>query len=720
MLRTAAYRRISNASSSSVAALPALIAAAFALNNAWAAETTLPAIEVSGRAPAQAITKVTEDVEASPASVTVLSKQDLDRKTITTYGDIFRGVTGVSVLEYGQGLVAYEVKARGFASGHGRDMAVYLDGVPLNITGSQHTNGYMDLAQLIPELINRVEIVRGPFSVLSGNHAVAGSVQLTTDANASSMVKFAIDSFGQVRALPVLNADVGGGKLLLAADLTKGEGYTKQSDIERGNLFVRYAFPLAGGTAAVRVQAYDAEAEAPGYLSLADIRAGRTGKRDALSEGIGDAKTQQNVALNYRSDDVEGEHAGGGWFAAIYGVNDIRRRWSNFNLATPIGAEASLQQERDHLHQFGFDVRKTTSFSTAGMPSQIVAGVQYDRQRIEGRRFMTDSDHDRIYGPGDVVSRDRRVLTDTQSLYAQYQLQPLSVFKLTAGLRYDRLKFDVDLKPGDDTFGAAVAAGVPTSVSTSEDQWSPKIGAALTLLDSLSHRVELYGNAARGLKSPYPFSDYFENIGASSVLPDLDISAVRSYEAGLQGSMPDGSANWRIAFWNTRQDKEADRNPVGVFQSFRKTKRDGFDVEGAIRVAPQTRLFANYSHVKARIQDPASPGAVYIPNVVEWTGALGVDGSFAFGAHKFDYSLSNTIVGPQPITAENETHTRRYNRYDARLAYTRADWRGANAFVSLVGYDRQLEEIAFDFGGGAVGVSPRPKMRIVTGIQIPL
>ena len=183
--------------------------------------TTLPRVSITETSQPP-LTRVTEDVAESPANVTVLGRKELDQKTITTYGDIFRGLTGVFVNEYGQGLVAYEIKFRGFASGHGRDVASFLDGVPLNVTGSQHTNGYADLAQVIPELLDRVEVVRGPFSAYAGNHAVAGSVQLFTGRHVKSSFRATLDSNGRTRVLPIYSLDAGPGNLLVAVDATTG------------------------------------------------------------------------------------------------------------------------------------------------------------------------------------------------------------------------------------------------------------------------------------------------------------------------------------------------------------------------------------------------------------------------------------------------------------------------------------------------------------------
>ena len=438
-------------------ATPMTLLSAFCASGAvWAQDTRSAAAlsEVTVTAPDErpAATKVTEDVEALPASVTVIEKKDLDRKTLNTYGDMLRGVAGVNVLEYQQGLIAYGLTLRGFDSDHGRNIGVFLDGMPLNVTGSQHTNGYMDLAQVIPELVNRAELVRGPFSVFAGNHAVGGSLQLYTEAAAPSSLKVTVDSFGRTRILPIKTFDVGPGQLLVALDATKGNGYTRQSDIERYNLFTRYQMRMGNGIASVRLQLYDAKAEAPGYLDRDALVAGRIGLRDFLSRGIGDAKRQQNLVFNYRSDDAEGTGGWGtGWFASLYFNDDTRKRWVNFDLTTPVGSDATLRQERDRLDQVGFDLRMTTSFSTAGLPSQFTGGIQFNREQINARRFFTNADHDPLSPSAllpDPVLVDRRVLTTTTAAYGQYQIQPTERLKITAGLRYDHIAFDTRLPPG--------------------------------------------------------------------------------------------------------------------------------------------------------------------------------------------------------------------------------------------------------------------------------
>ena len=551
------------------------------------AQTTLRPVEVIGaERPRLSPTRITEDIEASPASTTVLDRVALDKLSISTYGDMFRNVTGVFVNDYGQGLVAYEIKMRGFGSGHGRDVAFTLDGVPLNITGSQHTNGYADLAQVIAETVSRVEIVRGPFSVTSGNHAVAGSVNFFTDRNTPSMVKLDVDNFGRVRVLPILSTDVGPGRLLFAFDATKGDGFQDQTGLRRTNFLTRYSLPVGNGQASLRLQHYDANAEAPGYIDYARVLAGTLSPRAALAPGIGDTKKQTNVVANFRSDDAEG--AGGfatGWQSSLYAVRDDRRRYTFFDLNNPAGAPVDIGAERDLLSQFGFDVRKSTMLGSATMPAQLLVGVQYNREAVDAINFTANSQ--RVPLGDAAVGQQRDVTTRTAALYAQYQISPLPRLKLQAGLRFDRIDFAIGLKPLDDAF----SAGGQNSFNSSKNQFSPKLGIAYALSDG-PYAIELFANGARGLKTPYPYGDF-------NRLPDSSITPLTSYEMGVQGGQ--ANAIWRVAVWRTRQDKEALFNSVNQFIGNQQTDRNGFDLEGKYSVSDSVRLVGNYSLVKARV-----------------------------------------------------------------------------------------------------------------------
>jgi TonB dependent receptor len=457
-------------------------------------------------------------------------------------------------------------------------------------------------------------------------------------------------------------------------------------------------------------------------LDLAKIQSGEIGRRDFLSKGIGDEKRQQNIVFNYRSDDAEGR--GGwesGWTGSLYALRDKRERYTNFDLSAPVRSELPLGGEEDKLRQVGLETRKITSLMLGSVPSQIAVGVQYNREQINALNFTATPERNLLApsaGQPDTVGIDRTVLTTTQSLYAQWQIQLIAALKVTAGLRYDRLNFNVALRPEDDTFASAQTAGIGTRITSSASQVSPKLGAGLQVFNSAQWTTDLYANVARGLKSPYAFSDFYANVsGNSSQVPDLAISSLRSAEFGAQGGSKDGAVSWRAGVWDTKQDKEADRNPAGFLESFVKTSRKGFDVEGSFLANATTRIYGNYSGVRARSRT-APAGSDYITNVPEWTAAIGVSTVLTQGAHRFDLSLEDGVTGPQSLTSNNVGRGSTYQRISSRVAYSNREMKGMSAFVSLVAFDKQFEEPKFDFGGGRFGVAPRPKLQATIGAQI--
>ena len=89
---------------------------------------------------------------------------------IASYGDIFRALPGFEVANYGQGAIGYGLSMRGYTNAeHGRDIAYYIDGVPVNDISSIDTPNYADLNILMPETVQSIEVVRGPFDVECGD-----------------------------------------------------------------------------------------------------------------------------------------------------------------------------------------------------------------------------------------------------------------------------------------------------------------------------------------------------------------------------------------------------------------------------------------------------------------------------------------------------------------------------------------------------------------------
>src|SRR5688572_12087766 len=117
-------------------------------------------------------TRVPMDRQAAPASVTVITGDELKARGIATVSEALASVPGLAVVQSGSFGATTSLFARGGESDY---VKVLVDGVPLNNPG-----GSFDFATLTTDNIDRIEVVRGPTSVVYGSDAVAGVVQLFT------------------------------------------------------------------------------------------------------------------------------------------------------------------------------------------------------------------------------------------------------------------------------------------------------------------------------------------------------------------------------------------------------------------------------------------------------------------------------------------------------------------------------------------------------------
>lgn len=116
----------------------------------------------------------------TPAAITVITGDELRARGITRLTDALRDVPGASVVQSGSFGSQTAVFLRGGESDYTK---VLIDGIPLNDAG-----GAIDLAHLSVADVERIEIVRGPASVLWGSDAVTGVIQIfTTRASRSHL-----------------------------------------------------------------------------------------------------------------------------------------------------------------------------------------------------------------------------------------------------------------------------------------------------------------------------------------------------------------------------------------------------------------------------------------------------------------------------------------------------------------------------------------------------
>ncbi len=147
-------------------------------------------------------TRIPTPAAALPVAVTVISADQMRAQGIRTVADALRTVPGANVVTTN----AYGSQTSLFVRGGESDyVKVLIDGVPQNAPG-----GAYDFANLTVDNIERIEVVRGPASVLYGSDAVTGVVQIfTRDGHGRARGSVAVG--GGTYSSSALDATVAGG-----------------------------------------------------------------------------------------------------------------------------------------------------------------------------------------------------------------------------------------------------------------------------------------------------------------------------------------------------------------------------------------------------------------------------------------------------------------------------------------------------------------------------
>jgi len=125
----------------------------------------LPDVTSPGRRP--------QSRTATPASVSVITAAELARLGVRTVGDALRFLPEVTVRDFGGLGAVQEVSIRGSSSPH---VLILIDGVPINSTAL----GIAQVNTIPVDIVERIEVLRGPFSAIYGSGALGGVINIVT------------------------------------------------------------------------------------------------------------------------------------------------------------------------------------------------------------------------------------------------------------------------------------------------------------------------------------------------------------------------------------------------------------------------------------------------------------------------------------------------------------------------------------------------------------
>jgi outer membrane receptor for ferrienterochelin and colicins len=116
-----------------------------------------------------------QNVKDAPASISVITQQDLQRKPVHNLKDVLQDVPGVQLTNEGDNRKG--VSIRGLDSSY---TLILVDGKRVNSRNAVFRHNDFDLNWIPVDAIERIEVVRGPMSSLYGSDALGGVVNIIT------------------------------------------------------------------------------------------------------------------------------------------------------------------------------------------------------------------------------------------------------------------------------------------------------------------------------------------------------------------------------------------------------------------------------------------------------------------------------------------------------------------------------------------------------------
>ena len=375
--------------------LTTAVALALALPAFTASAASDPATELDEVLVTATRTEIALRDSLSPAQV--IGRAEIERSQATSLQQLLSGRAGINLTNMGGLGKQTSLFLRGAGS---NQLLVLVDGVRI---GSA-TAGLPALQDLTVELIERIEIVRGPHSSLYGADAIGGVIQIFTRRERSGLQPRAMVGAGS-NHLREASAGIGGGN-------------------ERGWFGADFAFLRTDG-----INACNGTAAGWGAGCFADEpdRDGYRNRSASLRGGgkFGDAWTLEGSALR-----AEGyNHYDGSWANYSETVQQVYTGKLRYAPSARMAWQATVGRSRDESDDFG-----SAGFVGGLQTRRDQAALQGDFQLKPGQQLTAGADwlDDHITGSTayDVDSRDNTgVFAEYQGRFGPQQLQ--------AGLRYD-------------------------------------------------------------------------------------------------------------------------------------------------------------------------------------------------------------------------------------------------------------------------------------------
>lgn len=564
------------------------------------------------------------------------NREELSQRPTLRRGELLEVVPGVVVTQHSGGGKANQYFVRGYNLDHGTDFHVGVDGAPGNYRTHAHGQGYADLNFIVPEFVERLDYIKGPFFADYGDLSTAGGAdyQLVPYLE-HGIASVSYGAFDYARFLIGDSWELGKGILTLGGEYSHENGpWNVQNDYNRYNGFAKWYAGDEDNFLSVTGLFHAGDWNSTDQIPERALESGLVDKYGSLDDTTGGETSRNTITLNTKRTEDDWSLKIDAWLGT-YSLD----LFSNFTYFTdPVNGD-QFEQSEDRIFS-GLNVTFNKAHTLYGLDASTTVGFQTKHDWINDIGLYSTTNRVRT-----ATTNLDDVYQGSYGLFIQNELFINDRARLITGLRGDLFYFDVE--------------SVDTPADTNSE-WDGILSPKLSFAYDLGYNSELYASTGLGFHS-----NDARGVTASEDPVDA-LVRTQGAEIGLRTKAVE-NLSATIGLWWIQSDSEF------VYVGDEGTTAPGpastrYGIETAFYWRPNDHFTADFEYSWSFAQADVPSGEIdEIDNSVPHVISAGLTFGHDLGLYG---SLRARYIASRPLVSDNNVTQSRDNlQVNARLGY---------------------------------------------------
>jgi len=577
----------------------------FAASGLFAEETQVPAraeqrfeeVEVTA-------TRTERPIEEVPAGVSTITEEEIKNTKFFGLSEALQGTAGVQSESKNGGYDSrLIIRGAGLKARYGvREIMVLLDGVPIT-----DPDGMTRLDSVDTDLVERIDVVKGPNSTLYGANAAGGVINIITKSpfEEAKSLKAGYGSNRTDMEGLVYGTAFGPTAVTGYASHRATDGWREWNEFSTTQAGIKLGHAFANSSTLEASFGYTkADIQLPGTLTKNQFYTDASQLTSEPWRNSGRYSDVYSANLRYRT---------------TAGAVDLKpiiyfQNWSHYHPVTGLINDGGA-------NVYGADIQGDVKHKIGSMNALLTTGIAAQMDKSDGDKYtyrdVQTAPSGRILA---TLSDIRGNLAEVENdkvykwgVYIQESIRPTDRWIVDAGVRYDQVTFDIANQTyWEYLYSSGTYTTAPSTTDLTKDfsAVTPRIGVVYTA----TPLVHLYGNIATGFQTPQS--------SEISVNPNLKPLNATNYEVGMRVRSPKGhSLDLSVFQIDVKDEIVQVALPFGDtgYTNAGKTQKRGVELSGVVMPVNGWAIGGAYTYSHFTYVDFTEPvGATNVDRSGNW------------------------------------------------------------------------------------------------------